>query len=53
MRKDTQVPWDTDLLNIANTLDNECQCLLVITHPTQKEDHLGNQVTTPADIICL
>ena len=49
----TLVPWDTHLLNVTDTLDDQRQCLLVVAHPTKKEDHLWNQVTTPADTICL
>ena len=44
---------DTRLLNIIDVLNDECQCVLIVSHSSKKEDHLWNQVTTLANIIRL
>lgn len=40
-------------LDIAQSLDNEHQCFLVVAHAAQKEHHLWNQITLLASAVSL
>lgn len=38
-------------VHISQFLDNQVQCLLVVPHATQQEDHFGNQLLLFTDVV--
>ena len=40
-------------VHVTKTVNDEIQCLLVVAHPAQQEDHFKYEVALVADIICL
>jgi len=40
------------ILDIAKTFNNQCQCLPIVSHTAQQEDHFQHKVSLFANVVC-